>query len=391
MTENVLVTGGAGFIGSHLVDRLTAEGYRVRVIDNLDEQVHGELSKEELWPAYRNEQVEYVLGDVRDKEALRRVLNGIDVVFHLAAKVGVGQSMYDVRRYIDVNVGGTANLLDVIANDASIRDRIRKLIVASSMSNYGEGTYDCPVHGVQYPPLRPLKQLNKHQWELRCHAVIVQGNSGQEVGRCQEILVPRPTRESKPMVTNSVYGISKKTQEELCLTVGEAYGISTVALRYFNTYGTRQALSNPYTGVVAIFASRLLNRQAPVIFEDGHQIRDFIHVSDLVKANILVMNNQEATGIYNVGSGHPVTIQEIAKSVIDHMDSSLEPEIIDTYRKGDIRHCYADIGRLAALGFKPEYTFEKGIAETVEWVRTQVSSDDFEKMKEDLAKRGLTI
>jgi dTDP-L-rhamnose 4-epimerase len=142
---------------------------------------------------------------------------------------------------------------------------------------------------------------------------------------------------------------------------------------------------------VAIFASRLLNRQAPVIFEDGHQIRDFIHVSDLVKANILVMNNQEATGIYNVGSGHPVTIQEIAKSVIDHMDSSLEPEIIDTYRKGDIRHCYADIGRLAALGFKPEYTFEKGIAETVEWVRTQVSSDDFEKMKEDLAKRGLTI
>jgi len=391
MTENILVTGGAGFIGSHLTDQLVVEGYHVRVFDNLDPQVHGDLGERGKWPEYCNPQAEYVLGDVRDRKALYQALLDIDVIFHLAAKVGVGQSMYHVSNYVDVNMGGTATLLDLVVNDPSIRDRLRKLIVASSMSNYGEGEYECPEHGRQYPSLRPLAQLNSRQWELRCPYTLSGNDDGLYPRLCNRLLKPLPTRESKSMVTNSVYGIAKKTQEDLCLTVGEAYGIPTVALRFFNTYGTRQALSNPYTGVVAIFASRLMNGRPPELFEDGRQIRDFIHVSDLARANILVMKGPEANGVYNVGTGWPITIKQIAEGVAKHMGSSLEPLILETYRMGDIRHCFADISKLAALGYEPQITFEQGAVETIDWVRSQTATDDFEQMKKELIKRGLTI
>jgi len=193
------------------------------------------------------------------------------------------------------------------------------------------------------------------------------------------------------MITKSVYGISKKTQEELCLAVGEAYGIPTVALRFFNTYGPRQALSNPYTGVVAIFASRLLNSHPPEIFEDGRQMRDFIHVSDLVKANILIMESPDARGVYNVGTGHGVTIKEVAEAISRNMNSDIKPNILETFRIGDIRHCYADINRLAALGFEPKTTFQDGIADTVDWVKSQTATDEFDQAKEELVRRGLTV
>ncbi|HET6445227.1 MAG TPA: SDR family NAD(P)-dependent oxidoreductase, partial [candidate division Zixibacteria bacterium] len=238
MTETILVTGGAGFIGSHLVDSLVERGHEVRVFDNLEPQVHGELRESGSWPEYSNPAAEYVLGDVRDRDALEAAMSGMDVVFHEAAMVGVGQSMYQIERYVDVNARGTAVLLDIVANESSIRDRLRRLVVASSMSIYGEGSFECEEHGIVFPKLRTEEQLARHDWELHCT-------------RCDRHVKPLPTDEDKPLIPTSTYAISKKDQEEMCLVVGRAYNIPTVALRYFNTYGPRQALSNPYTGVAA--------------------------------------------------------------------------------------------------------------------------------------------
>src|SRR5687768_11767093 len=261
---NILVTGGAGFIGSHLVDALVAAGHRVRVLDLLVSQVHGENS-----PQYLHPEAEFIHGDVCDTALLHTALDGIDAVYHEAAEVGVGQSMYEIQRYVRANDMGTAALLEVLVER---RQPLRKLIVASSMSIYGEGAYTCSVCGVVAPQLRPAEQLRERRWELECSA-------------CQAKLSPRPTPEDKPLFPTSVYAITKQDQEQFCLVVGRAYGIPTVALRYFNVYGPRQALSNPYTGVCAIFSSRLLNDQPPMIFEDGEQTRDFVHVSDIVQAN----------------------------------------------------------------------------------------------------------
>jgi dTDP-L-rhamnose 4-epimerase len=390
MGESILVTGGAGFIGSHLVDELLEDGNRVRVFDNLDPQVHGDLRERGSWPAYCNPGAEYVAGDVRDRDALLRALKDIDVVFHLAARVGVGQSMYEINSYIDVNIAGTSVLLDILANDRDMQERVRKLIVASSMSNYGEGAYECPIHGRVYPQLRPTEQLSARQWEVRCPYEIDSRDAGHS-RQCGKILRPIPTPEEKPQYSGSVYAIAKKTQEELCQVVGSAYEIPTVALRFFNTYGTRQALSNPYTGVLAIFSGRLLNEQPPVIFEDGLQIRDFVHVSDIVQANTLAMNHSEASGVYNVGSGRPTTILEVAQRLGKQIGSSQQPEILNLYRAGDIRHCYADVRRIQALGYAPQVGFEQGVAGLVEWLQDQAPADRFEQMNVELTKRGLAI
>jgi len=265
----VLVTGGAGFIGSHLVDALVQRGHVVRILDTFDPQVHGSMRSD-----YLNPNAEYLEGDVRDRAMLRRALRGIDVVFHEAAAVGVGQSMYEIERYVSANALGTATLLDVIVND---RAPITKLIVASSMSIYGEGQYRCAACGTVYPALRSDEQLKGRQWEMACP-------------RCHLSATPDLTPEDKPLMPTSVYAVSKRDQEELCLSVGRSYRIPTVALRYFNVYGTRQALSNPYTGVCAIFSARIKNGNPPMIFEDGRQSRDFTHVSDIVAANLLAMS-----------------------------------------------------------------------------------------------------
>jgi dTDP-L-rhamnose 4-epimerase len=281
----ILVTGGAGFIGSHLVDALLAAGHGVRVLDALDPQVHGGLRERGEWPSYLAKECEKVVGDVRDRDALRRALDGIEVLYHQASAVGVGQSMYEIERYVDANTRGTAVLLDVLANEPHT---VRKLIVASSMSIYGEGAYRCPTHGAVYPQLRPESQLDARSWEMQCPL-------------CGEAVAPLPTTEEKPLYPTSIYAITKRDQEEMCLVVGRAYGIPTVALRYFNVYGPRQALSNPYTGVAAIFSGRLLNDQPPLIYEDGQQSRDFTHVSDIVQANMLALERDEiAYGAYNV-------------------------------------------------------------------------------------------
>jgi dTDP-L-rhamnose 4-epimerase len=373
MSETILVTGGAGFIGSHLVDGLLERGDKVRVLDNLEPQVHGGLRERGEWPGYLRD-CERIAGDVRDKDVLRCALQGVDVLYHLAAAVGVAQSMYEIERYVDANTRGTAVLLDVLANEPH---SLRKLIVASSMSIYGEGAYRCPEHGRIHPRLRSEAQLAARDWEMRCPLC------GQEVA-------PLPTGEEKPLYSTSVYAITKKDQEELCLAVGRAYGLPTVALRFFNVYGPRQALSNPYTGVAAIFSGRLLNGLPPVIYEDGLQSRDFTHVSDIVQGLLLALERDEmADGAYNVGTGRALTILDVAHALIGHLDIE-EPEVVGRFRAGDIRHCYADVGRLAALGYAPGVRFEDGVAELVEWVRAQTAADRFEGAQVELASRGLT-
>jgi len=378
MAEKILVTGGAGFIGSHLVDALLEAGHEVRVLDALEPQVHGGLRKRGEAPDYLNPEAELILGDIRDPETVQRALSGIDVLFHEAALVGVGQSMYEIAQYTDVNARGAAVVLQAVAN---LPQRPRKMIVASSMSIYGEGAYLCPAHGRVFPKLRETDQLQQRDWEMRC-----------PVSGCREHCAPVPTDEEKPLYPTSIYAINKRDHEEMFLAVGRAYNVPAVALRYFNVYGTRQALSNPYTGVAAIFSSRLLNGKPPVIFEDGGQSRDFTHVSDIVQANLLVMNNSAADfGVFNVGTSRALTIAHMADALARHLGLSIEAEVVERFRAGDIRHCFADTTRLAALGYQPKVRFEAGVAELIEWVSRQPAEDRFEKASAELKDRGLTL
>lgn len=369
----ILVTGGAGFIGSHLVDSLVELGHRVKVLDNLELQVHGNEGKP---PEYLNRECEFIKADMRNRDELKQSLKGVEIVFHLAATVGVAQSMYQIGKYAGANVLGTASLLDILANESH---QVEKMVVASSMSVYGEGKYRCHSCGVVSPKLRLPHQLRERDWEMKCPF-------------CGKDVEAMPTDEEKSLYPTSVYAISKRDQEEMCLTVGRAYRLPTVALRYFNVYGSRQALSNPYTGVAAIFSCRILNNNAPHIFEDGGQSRDFIHVSDIVRANLLAMEKEEANyQVFNVGTGRPKTVLEIADILIKKLHAPLTPKIVNKYRQGDIRHCYADISKIQKkLGFKPEVKFEDGISELVDWLRGEEALDQFEKSRWELEEKGLT-
>lgn len=370
--ERALVTGGAGFIGSHLVDALVQRGMRVRVLDCLEPQVHGP-SREV--PAYLNPRAELVRGDVRDRDLLCQALEGVQLLFHQAAVVGVGQSMYEIERYVSANTLGTAVLLDVLANS---RHSVRKLVVASSMSIYGEGSYRCSDCGPVEPMPRGEEQMRRFQWEMVCPS-------------CGALLAPMPTPEEKSLQSSSIYAISKKDQEEMCLCVGKSYGIPVVALRYFNVYGPRQALSNPYTGAVAIFSSRAMNGNPPLIYEDGLQTRDFLHVSDIVQANLLAMDSEAADyGVFNVGTGRALSILQVANTICELVGPpGLRAEVVGRYRKGDIRHCSADIRKISALGYSPRMSFEAGVEELVEWVRRQTAEDRMEQAAAELERRGL--
>jgi dTDP-L-rhamnose 4-epimerase len=371
MSQQILITGGAGFIGSHLADALLARGHRVRALDNLSPQVHGERAGH---PDYLADDVELVVGDVRDPAAVKRALAGVDAVFHLAAAVGVGQSMYQLSHYTGVNNQGTAILLEAL-----IARPVSRLVVASSMSIYGEGLYRRPDGATAVAPERGLAQLRAGEWEVR-------GPDGAA-------LVPIPTPETKTPSLASVYALSKFDQERLCLMTGRAYGIPTAALRFFNVYGTRQALSNPYTGVLAIFASRLLNGKAPTIFEDGLQRRDFVSVYDVVQACCLALEQPKAAGeVFNVGSGRAYSVAEIASRLAAVMERRAEPEITGTYRVGDIRHCFADITRARELlGYEPRVTLDDGLGELAGWLESQVATDRVDQARAELAARGLTV
>jgi dTDP-L-rhamnose 4-epimerase len=371
MSGRILITGGAGFIGSHLGDALLREGYDVRAYDSLAPQVHGEL---ETRPVYLDDEIELVEGDVRDPERLQAALRGVDAVFHLAATVGVGQSMYEIARYTAVNNIGTAVLLEAL-----IKHPVERLIVASSMSIYGEGLYRAPdgrlVNGIE----RRFEQLRRGEWELRSPA---------------GALRPVPTPESKLPSLASIYALSKYDQERMCLMVGEAYGIPAVALRLFNVYGPRQALSNPYTGVLAIFASRLLNANRPLIYEDGGQRRDFVSVHDVVAACLLALKSPDAAGqVFNVGSGSDIAIVDLARRLAKELGrETVAPEIIGKYRVGDIRHCFADIGRARdMLGYQPRVSLDEGIGDLVRWLEGQIAVDRVGEASRALELRGLSV
>lgn len=366
--SRVLVTGGCGFLGSHLVDRLIAEGHQVRVIDNLAEQVHRGVK-----PAYLNDAAEYQFADVTDREALRFALSRAEVVFHFAAAVGVGQSMYSPYEYVRTNTLATAGLLQEIIDGTA---RPCKLVVASSMSVYGEGSSVCPRCGDTIGDRR-REDLEQGKWEPTCV-------------RCGEKLRAASTSESKTAQPASVYALTKLDQERLCLAIGKAYSVPTIALRFFNAYGTRQSLSNPYTGVAAIFSSRLRNGQPPVVYEDGGQLRDFVHVSDLVSACLLVLDRESADyQVLNVGSGKPITILDLARFLISIHGSAVQPRRTGTYRAGDIRHCFADIGALRALGYRPEVAIEDGLRELVSWSESIAAEDRFDEAQLELRRHGI--
>jgi dTDP-L-rhamnose 4-epimerase len=368
--DRILITGGAGFVGSHLADRLLREGYRVRVLDNLAEQVHGKAG----WPDYLDDRVEHVAADVRNADAVADALKGVDAVYHLAAAVGVGQSMYQIRHYTDVNNMGTAVLLEAL-----IKQPVKKLVVASSMSLYGEGLYRDSQGAIHSPNERGAEQLKKSQWEIE---------------RNGEALQPMATPESKTPYPSSVYALSKYDQERLCLVAGSAYKIPTTALRFFNIYGPRQALSNPYTGVLAIFSSRFLNNKAPVIFEDGRQRRDFVNVHDIAQACLLALESERANNeVFNVGSGEHYSINEIANKVGEVLDKAdIAPQVTGEYRVGDIRHCFADISKARdLLGYKPQVTLEDGLGELAEWLQGQRADDRVDTMRNELSRRGLSL
>jgi len=370
--KRILVTGGAGFVGSHTVDALLERGHQVRVFDNLSEQVHGANVR----PSYLAEDAELICGDMRDLDALHAALQGVEVVFHLAAAVGVGQSMYQVAHYVGANTFGTANLLQAMLDRKA---RVEKLIVASSMSIYGEGKYLCEQCGEVAPPSRAREQLQERRWEPACP-------------HCGRALAPLATPESKPLQCTSVYALSKKDQEELCLLYGRTYGVPVVALRYFNIYGPRQALSNPYTGVAAIFAARLLNQRPPLVFEDGRQMRDFVSARDVVQANLLAMERSAADGrALNIGAGEPVSVREVAAALARALGSDIEPEITEKYRAGDIRHCFADIALARqALGYRPAVAFRDGMRELAVWLQAQSAEDRALEAAAQLSSYGLT-
>jgi dTDP-L-rhamnose 4-epimerase len=367
----ILITGGAGFIGSHLGDALLHRGHRVRALDNLSSQVHGDAAER---PAYLNAEIELHRGDVRDAAAVRRALERVDAVFHFAAAVGVGQSMYEIDHYTSTNNLGTAVLLQELVDRP-----VARLVVASSMSLYGEGLYRSSDGTAIAGAERPLEQLRAGEWELR-------GSDG-------EPLLPVPTPETKPPALSSVYALSKFDQEQLALMIGRAYGIPAVALRFFNVFGTRQALSNPYTGVLAIFASRLLNDNAPLIFEDGLQRRDFVSVHDIVQACLLALETPAAAGrAFNVGSGQSYTVREVAAMMASILGKTIEPDVCGKYRVGDIRHCFADITLARdVLGYVPAVTLEDGLVELAEWLQDQAAEDRVEIASGELAARGLTV
>lgn len=367
----VLVTGGAGFIGSFIVDALVQKGHEVTIFDNLDPQIHPDGQR----PDYLNAAARFVHGDVRDYDAFHQVIGDAEVIFHEAAAVGVGQSQYEIKKYVDVNVGGTANLLDILVNH---KHQVRKIMVAASMSSYGEGLYQCTHCGPVRPMLRTEEQTIGGSWEQHCP-------------ECHIEVKAIPTPESAHQYPNSIYAQTKKDQEDMVLMIGRTYDIPAVSLRYFNAYGPRQSLSNPYNGVLAIFISRLKNSHNPIIFEDGLQTRDLVSIHDIVRVNMLAMEQEQANyETFNVGSGIPYSIRGLAEQTAEYLGKDIMPDVTMQFRKGDVRHCIADISKVQKrLGFVPQTTFEEGINEVIEWSGTVHAEDRFDEATKEWKEKGL--
>ncbi len=370
--KNILVTGGAGFIGSFIVDLLIKKGYEVTILDNLDNQVHQGKK-----PKYLNKQARFIEGDVTNVKDLEKALKNIQAVYHEASVVGVGQSMYAIDYYIYNNSLGTARLLDFIANNPK-KHKVERLILASSMSAYGEGLYYCKKDGQIRGSLRDNQQMKKKDWELRCP-------------KCQRELVPIPIPETEKLACTSIYAVSKQSQEDMFMLFGKAYKIPTTAFRYFNVYGPRQSLSNPYTGVAAIFLSRLKNDRQPIVYEDGNQSRDFISVYDIAEANVMALKNKNSFDqVFNLGTQNPLSINEVGLTISKVLGKHISPNINQQYRPGDVRHCFADITKAKKLlNWSNKISFEEGMKDLIEWSRTQTAKDDFEQASDELKAKGL--
>ena len=373
MTEKVLITGGAGFIGHHTANKLAGEGYKVRIFDNLNKQVHPvpRESLSRLDPA-----VEFICGDIRDRSQLQAALEGMDAVYHFAAETGVGQSMYEIERYSDVNIQGTAVLCDCIAKG---KNRLNKLILASSRAVYGEGRYKCDSCGDVYPEPRTQAQLEAGNWDPPCP-------------HCGAAITPVPTHETSPCRPLSIYSISKEVQENLFKMVSGAYKVPVVILRYFNVFGAGQNVSNPYTGVLSIFASRLLSNKSIEIYEDGRMQRDFVPIQEVVKANAKVLE-LDVPGVLtlNIGSGVSKTIMQVAESLKTEIGSQSNIAISGRYRVGDIRHCYADMSKAVDfVGKTSDDSFERGIRDLIAWAQKEGKVAELDQSLAELSKYGLT-
>jgi len=371
----ILITGGAGFIGSHLVDKLVEDkNYIVTVLDVLEPQVHGKTREP---PSYLNEKTNFIYGSVTDYEKLKDLTKESDIIIHLAAMVGVGQSMYQIKKYINNNILGTANLLEILANE---EHDIKKIIIASSNTIYGESKSECSKCGIIFPLLRKQGHLIRKDWENYCP-------------KCGLKVKPLLTNENTPFNSSSIYALSKQSQEQMGLLIGKTYGINTTILRFFLVYGPRQALSNPYTGVCSIFSTRLLNEKPAIVFEDGLQSRDFVHVNDICQALVLAMENDSANGeIFNVGTGTPTTIKEVAEIITEKINPDLRPVFNQQYRIGDIRHCVADISKINnKLGYKPNIKFRDGINDLINWIKNQhyKTIDKSQNALDELKEKGL--
>jgi dTDP-L-rhamnose 4-epimerase len=371
---NALVTGGAGFIGAHLVRRLLLEGCTVAILDNFSPQVHG---LDQNLPSDLADHVELYRADVRDRDTLSRALANRDAVVHLAAETGTGQSMYEILRYQDVNIGGTAAILDVLVNRPSLP--LNKIIVASSRAVYGEGKYKCVEHGIVYPEERIVESLRAGQFEPLCPT-------------CKTACTPEATSEDSPLHPLSFYGLTKKVQEELALMFARDRGISVCALRYQNVYGPGQSLRNPYTGILAIF-SNLARSNSPIrIFEDGQESRDFIFIEDVAEATWrCIAEGTGAAESFNVGTGQRTTVLEVAKEIVQYFRTSAEILVTGAFRQGDIRHNFADLAKIrAATGFAPRVTFRKGLARFLNWAAAQDEfPDGYESSLREMSERGL--
>jgi len=365
----VLVTGGAGFIGSHTVDLLIEKGYDVRIVDNLLEQVHHGKK-----PDYLNEKAEFIKADISELSLWKKFLENVDVIIHLASMAGIGQSMYEPASYCRSNIMGTANLYETLVKNQEIRKQIKKIVVASSKTIYGEGAYNCEEHGLIFPDLRPLEQLQKKDWELHCP-------------KCGKVMEAAPIPENKPDQSTSVYAATKYATEKLALMYGNTLNIPTTAFRYFSVFGARQSLSNPYTGVCSIFISRIKNGQQPVIFEDGNQMRDFTYVEDIARANLLALEKAKETAVYNVGSGKGVSIKQVAETIGEVLGKKVEPKITNDFRYGDTRNDLSDNSKIEKeLNFKLEYSFKEGIKKLVEWSETTEAIDKFDEAEKERKK-----
>ena len=373
--KNILITGGAGFIGSNLTKKLVTKGYVVTILDNLSKQIHGEEQDSALYQSIKFIAT-FIKGDVCKKTDWDKAIAGQDAVIHLAAETGTGQSMYEISKYNEVNIMGTSYLLNILANEDH---SVQKVIVASSRSIYGEGKYECNVHGAVYPNQREKEDLIKAEFEPK---------SSFGIGK----LELKPTDEMSKIHPSSIYGITKHQQEQMILLMGKTLSIPTVALRYQNVYGPGQSLSNPYTGILSIFSTRILNGNDIDIYEDGKQSRDFVFIDDVVDATILALENKEANHqVFNVGSGVATTVLDVANTLKDLYKSSVKINVSGKYRLGDIRHSYADLSKLKrVLGFVPKFDFNAGISKFVDWVKTQkVMVDKYEESIQELRNKGL--